>query len=116
MDIHFLSEKDRTLANDEVLLEKEMKKSHNVTIAKKVKRVLSMLRSVKHLQDYFSCGIGKPEPLKGNRKNQFSIRLDEKERMILEPSDIVSATDEGCINLRKVTSVTIIEMVGGYHD
>lgn len=43
-----------------------------------------VFRLVEELQQHPKTGTGKPEQLKGNRKNQWSRRITDKHRLIYE--------------------------------
>lgn len=58
---------------------------------------------------------GHPEPLSGDRRGQFSLRLDGGRRLVFEPTDPVPRGDDKAIVWGKVTSVRIV-FIGDYHD
>ena len=54
--------------------------------------------------------------LKGNRKGQWALNLDNPYRLIFEPiDDPLPKSENGWINLEKITTVRILE-IGDYHD
>lgn len=46
---------------------------------KTLKRINQLIQSIE--RNGFNC-IGKPEPLKGNHSGKWSIRIDEKNRLV----------------------------------
>lgn len=61
---------------------------------KTLKRINTLIRDIQ--RDSFN-GIGKPEPLRGNRSNWWSRRIDEENRIVYREKDdaIVIASCKG---------------------
>ena len=53
--------------------------------------------------------------LSGNRKGQWAIKLDENNRMLIIETQREGRPLAGPLNLRDITSVTIIELCIDYH-
>ena len=49
-----------------------------------LKRINQLIREV--VRDPF-CGMGKPEPLRGNLAGFWSVRIDDKNRIVFKVSD-----------------------------
>jgi toxin HigB-1 len=95
--------------------EKEMLKTYGAVRTKKLKIRLKVLQSAQSLHDVPFLPPDRCHPLKGNRKGQFAVDLDQPFRLIFKPTEQVFYLPDNSIDLKKVTSVTI-ECVEDYHD
>lgn len=98
-----------------LLTDTKLRKEYGQPLAKRIKGRLAYLESKKNLGQ---VATGKPyrlHPLKGERKGQYAIDLDNKARLILEPSHIPIPIRDGeemdlkC--LKSVTEITILEIL-----
>lgn len=80
-----------------------------------LRRRLDDLRAADNLEVMRAPGLGRPEELTQNRKGQISLMLDGPNRLILKPDHSpLPCKDDGGLDWKKVTAVTIIEIVD-YH-
>ena len=62
-----------------------------------------LVRLLEELVEHPTTGIGKPEPLKGNRLGQWSRRISKKHRLIYEIRE-------------EIVTVLILSAYGHYND
>jgi toxin HigB-1 len=111
MNIEYSNEEAETLCRSQRLLQKKYGKE----IVKHMAQRISDLKAAKHLAEMINLP-GKFEELTGNRKGQFSLRLDQQFRLILEPaSGLIPRKPDGGVDLTKVTAVMIVEAVSDHY-
>ena len=94
--------------------EKHMKRRYGTRAAKQAKLRITALLRASSLDEL--PRQGSPHPLSGNRKGQFAVRLCSKWRLVFKPDhDPVPLLADGGVDRRRVTRVTILEVVD-YHD
>ena len=101
---------------ERILLTKtKIDREYGRPLAKRIKERMAYLKSKKNLGQ---VATGKPyrlHSLKGKRKGQYAIDLDNKARLILKPSHIPIPIRDGeemdlkC--LKSVTEITILEIL-----
>lgn len=88
------------------------RKKIGVERARVLQRRLAGLSQVKRLGDF---NFGHPHPLKGDRKDQFSIRLDGDYRLAFKAVEPMPKTNDDIIDWRNVKQIIII-FIGDYHE
>ena len=84
--------------------------------AKKFLMRVNELANVKCLEDLRNYPPARCHELKGNRKEQFAVKLDEPYRLIFTPThDPIPAKEDGGMDWKEITEITILEIVN-YHD
>lgn len=77
-------------------------------------RRLTSLRAAPTLADLTNVP-GRFEPLRANRRGQFSMRLDRRFRLVFEVADERIPLNDDGVDLAAVTRVRVLEVVD-YHD
>jgi proteic killer suppression protein len=111
MKIYFSSAK----LQKSLCAEKEMQKTYGAIRSKKLKKRLKVLESAQCLQDVPYLPPDRCHPLKGTRKAEFAVDLDQPFRLIFKPTEPVFYLSDNSVDLRQITSITI-ESVEDYHD
>jgi len=76
---------------------------------------LAVLNSARTLADVPSTRPERCHPLKAKREGQYAVDLVHPRRLVFKPNhDPVPRKDDGGVDLDKVTSIIIIEVVD-YH-
>ena len=89
------------------------KKALGAPAAKKLQSRLADIVAAERVGDLV---VGKPHPLSGDRKGQFSLTLHGGVRLVFEPlMDEVPTNDDGSISWPNVSGVRIV-FIGDYHD
>ena len=110
MQIGYSDRKLRKLCENK----REAVRSLGPNSAKKLQSRLSDIEAAPNVQDL--PPVGNPHPLVGGRQGQFSVGLAGGKRLVFKPNhNPVPKKDEGGINWKLVTSVTIV-FIGDYHD
>jgi plasmid maintenance system killer protein len=110
LEIEFISAQFEAECTQEKLLLKKFNKAGK----KKMQQRLSDLLAAASLEEMRNLP-GHCEELVGDRKGQFSVRLDGVKRLIFKPDlEPVPTKDDGGIDWTKVTAITILEVVD-YH-
>jgi len=73
------------------------KKNNDDSVIEKIKLLID------ELSEHPRTGAGKPKPLKGNKKGEWSRRITSKHRLVYEIND-------------NVVSVTLVSSLGHYQD
>lgn len=111
MIIEFLSSKlQKSLSNEKVML-----KAFGQNRTKKLKSRLLVLRSARNLQEIPQIPPDRCHQLRGNLKGHFAVDLDHPYRLIFKPNQPVPYLEDGGIDLKSITAVTIVS-VEDYHD
>lgn len=84
-------------------------------MAKTVSRRLAVLRSAPTLSSVPATRPERRHLLTGQRKGQYAVDLVHPMRLVFEPDhDPVPLTDDGGIDMDRVTSIVVMEVVD-YH-
>jgi proteic killer suppression protein len=95
--------------------EKELRREYGARQAEKIARRLTQIRAAETLSELGGLPGVHLEELRADRRGQFSVWLEQPYRLILEPAhDPVPQIEDGTIDRRQVTAVSIIEIVD-YH-
>ncbi len=108
LDIYFNSKKIQLLCNSEKKANKEL----GTKCTKALQKRLAELFAVRVLGDF---KFGNPHPLKGKRKEQFSVGLYGGYRLVFEAVEPIPKTNDDTIDWEKVEQITII-FIGDYHE
>ncbi len=110
MDITFKSSRLRkTLCN-----EKEINRKYG-KLAKAIQARMAFLYATPTLNDVPVQAPFYRHELKGDRKGQFAVWLDENNRLVFEPDhDPLPRKEDGGLDLKKITAVKIL-VVEDYH-
>jgi len=93
---------------------RKLKKDHGADVQKLVLERLEDMESAETLAEYMYYPR-KCKELAGDRKGQFSVRLDSKKRLVFTHNEQVThLKPDGGLDLRRVTKVKILEIVN-YH-
>ena len=92
---------------------KELKKQFGDVGAKKLSTRLSNLEAAETLADMWHLP-GRCHPLSGDRAGCFALDLVHPFRLVFRPTEPVPLKDDGGIDLERVDSVVITEVVD-YH-
>ena len=80
------------------------------------KKLQSRLADIDAAANPTELPAGRPHPLKGDRLGQYAVRLHGGHRLVFEPADNPTPTNEdGTIDWKNVTAVRIV-FIGDYHD
>ncbi|MBA5249166.1 MAG: killer suppression protein HigA [Gammaproteobacteria bacterium] len=79
--------------------------------AKKLQKTLMRLNAINELG---GTSFGNPHPLKGNKKDQFSISLDGGYRLVFKALEPIPKAKDGSTDWQKVKKINII-FIGDYH-
>ena len=114
MKIFFERKKDRRLANQHELLQKEFKRHPQ--------RANLIRKRLDELADAENLGVMRTLPqaycheLKGNRAGQLAVRLDGRFRMIfVVANDPVPRKSDGGLDWGRVTAIRVIRLAEDYH-
>lgn len=112
MDIDFKSKKMMKTFNSKERLQKE----YGPEQARLIQRRMWVLRAAPTLADVPTEKPERRHQLKGDRKDQFALDLKQPSRLIFEPNhNPIPRTEDGSIDLRSVTAITILEIEKDYH-
>ena len=76
---------------------------------------LAVLNSARTLADVPSTPPERCHPLRGEREGQYAVDLVHPQRLVFKPNhEQVPRKDDGGVDLEKITSIIIIEVVD-YH-
>jgi proteic killer suppression protein len=101
--------KDRKLSKW-IANRKKLTQEYGPSNAKKITQRYNELCSSSDLGMMIRFRIGRCHPLKGDRKGQFALDLENPKRLIIEPTK-----KSGVINVDTVTEVTILKVEDDYH-
>lgn len=109
MDISFSTPKLRELCEVRRVAERKL----GTDCAKKLRTRLDDLDAAGNVLE---LPAGRPHPLKGDRKGQFSVDLAGGWRLVFEPAhDPCPTSNDGAIDWARVTHIRIV-FIGDYHD
>jgi proteic killer suppression protein len=96
---------------------KEMLKVYGPDRTKKLQHRLMNLKNATCLADVFHIPGARCHQLVGNRKGQFSVDLDHPYRLLFIPAnEPIPRTEDGGIDLFKVTEIEIIGIVDTHEN
>ena len=91
-------------------------KAYGVALAQKIMQRLSELKAADNLGTISHLPPPSCHELKGDRKEQFAVRLNKNFRLIFEPEhNPVPRNDDGSIDWQKITKITILKAREDYH-
>ncbi len=113
MEIQFDNAQIRKLCNDHKLLERKLQRKRAEFAAAR----LQQLTHVENLAQMNQFPQARCHPLlRGGRKGQLAVWVDNKFRIVFEPANEPRPTKEdGSLDWEQVTAIKIIEIVD-YHD
>ena len=111
MEISFRTNKLQKTLNSQNAL----RKSYGDKLARSLMIRLAVLRNARTLSLVPTTKPERRHLLKGKRKGQFAVDLDQSFRLVFEPNhNPVPRSEDGGIDLERLTAITIIE-VTDYH-
>ncbi|WP_415764652.1 type II toxin-antitoxin system RelE/ParE family toxin [Pseudomonas sp. ZB1P45] len=109
MELNFKDKRLRELCEQSRIAEKRL----GADSARKLKSRLSDIQAAASVSD---LAAGNPHPLKGDRKNQYSVSLAGGCRITFEPDhDPFPLREDQSIDWSQVRSVKIV-FIGDYHE
>ncbi|MBA4366621.1 MAG: killer suppression protein [Desulfobacterium sp.] len=115
MDILFKKKKDMEICNNDKLLRKEFK--GNSRMCKQIKARLDELADADNLEVMRFIPMSYCHELKGDRKGQLAVKLDQGCRMIFEPAnEPAPRKSDGGLDWTQITSIRILKISEDYHD
>jgi proteic killer suppression protein len=115
MDILFKSKKDRELCNKDALLRKKYR--GNPRRYKLIRTRLDELADAENLEVMRSIPQSHCHELKGSRKGQLAVNLDQGHRMTFEPAnEPVPRKADGGLDWSRITAIRILQLAEDYHD
>ena len=111
MGITFRNSKlQRTFNSD-----RELRRTYGDNLAKKIRLRLAILVSAANLALVPAVPPTRRHALAQNRKGQYAVDLDGRNRLIFTPNHVpVPLKEDGGVDLESVTEITILEVVD-YH-
>lgn len=111
MDITFRNRKlQRTFNSDE-----RLRRTYGNNLAEKIRLRLAVLSNAANLALVPAVPPTRRHALTQNRKGQYAVVLDGRNRLIFTPNhDPVPLAEDGGVDLESVTEITILEVVD-YH-
>ncbi|MCY4545402.1 MAG: killer suppression protein [Gemmatimonadetes bacterium] len=111
MDIVFRSQKLAQVFNSEY----DLKKKYGAKGSRTFMIRMSVLRNARTLEIVPKTPPDRCHQLKGRRKGQFAVDLDETRRLVFKPNhEQTPLSDDGSIDLNGVTAIMILD-VTDYH-
>lgn len=95
--------------------DKALQKAYGAPTARIIQRRISELRALSNLQMAITLPQLKFHALSGNRKNQWAIKIDGNNRMILIEAQQNSCPSPNTSDLSHITAITITELCIDYH-
>lgn len=115
MDILFNKERDRKTANSDALLFKKFK--GNQRRAQLIRERLDELADSESLEIMRYLPQTYCHELKGNRKGQLAVKLDQGCRLTFEPADEpIPRKEDGGLDWSRITAIRIIKLSEDYHE
>ena len=111
MEVTFRNRKlQRTFNSD-----KALRQAYGDSVARRIQTRLAVLKNAANLARVPTNPPERRHALIGNRKGQYAVNLDNRNRMVFIPNhDPVPLKEDGGVDLESVTSITILEVVD-YH-
>ena len=92
-----------------------LKRKYGDKVARAIMIRLAVLKNARTLANVPVSPPERRHLLKGRRKEQYAVDLDQSVRLVFEPNhEPVPCLDDGSIDLDRVTAITVIE-VTDYH-
>lgn len=111
LDIVFKSQKLAQIFNSEF----NLKKKYGAKAARAIMIRMAVLSNARTLDLVPKTPPDRCHQLKGRRKGQFAVDLDESRRLVFRPNQAqIPRSDEGSIDLNGVTAIEILD-VTDYH-
>jgi len=115
MDILFKRKKDRELCNKDALLRKKYR--GNPRRYKLIRTRLDELADAENLEVMRFIPQSHCHELKGSRKGQLAVNLDQGHRMTFEPAnEPVPRKADGGLDWSRITAIRILQLAEDYHD
>lgn len=115
MDILFTKTKDCTIANSNVLLHKMFK--GNPRRAQLIHERLDELADAENLEVMRYFPQAYCHELKGSRKGQLAVKLDQGYRLIFEPAnEPIPRKEDGGLDWSQITAIRVIKLSEDYHE
>lgn len=96
--------------------EKALRRAYGPQMAKKIQQRLSELAAANTLKDMESLPAARCHELRGNRDDEFAVKLVEPKRLVFKPAhDPIPRLEAGNIDTRNVTRILVLEIVD-YHE
>lgn len=95
--------------------DRELQKAYGAPTARIIQRRISELRALSNLQMATTLPQLKFHALSGNRKNQWAIKIDGNNRMILIEAHKNTCPPPNTSDISHITAVTITELCIDYH-
>lgn len=109
MDVSFGTSRLRKVCQSD----KELRRAHGESCAKKVMARLADLRAAPRLEEMRHLPGGCHE-LEADRKGQLALELSDGKRLILEPLEAKAATLDGSLDWKLVGAVRVVAIIN-YH-
>ncbi len=95
--------------------QRELQRAYGRRMAQRIMSRLAVLNSARTLADVPSTRPERCHPLRGEREGQYAVDLVHPQRLVFKPNhEPVPRKDDGGVDLEKITSIIIIEVVD-YH-
>ncbi len=109
MEITFDNQKLQNLCEQPVLAQRKL----GISCSKKLQSRLADLMVARIVRELIT---GDPHPLKGNRLGEFSVKLEEGNRLVFKSgNDPIPLNPDESIDWSSVTRICIV-FIGDYHD
>ena len=95
--------------------DKALRRTYGDNIARRIRTRLAVLKNAANLARVPATPPERCHALSQNRKGQYAVDLDKRNRMVFIPNhDPVPLKEDGGVDLEGVTAITILEVVD-YH-
>ena len=95
--------------------DKALRRAYGDDVARRIQMRLAVLKNAANLARVPSTPPARCHALSQNRKGQYAVDLDKRNRIVFIPNhDPVPIKEDGGVDLASVTSITILEVVD-YH-
>ena len=95
--------------------DKALRRAYGDSVARRIRTRLAVLKNAANLARVPTNPPERRHALIGNRKGQYAVSLDKRNRMVFIPNhDPVPLKEDGGVDLESVTAITILEVVD-YH-
>ncbi len=94
---------------------RQLVRDYGTAVAKAVPKKIDDLRSAENIADYILNYPGKSKELTDSFKGQFSVRLDDKVRLVFSPNEQETPRKpDGGLDWHRITKIVITAIVD-YH-
>lgn len=115
MDILFKKNKDKEIANSDTLLRKHFK--GNPRRSELIRERLDEVADAENLEVMRYLPQAYCHELKGNRKGDLAVKLDQGFRLTFEPAnEPIPRKEDGGLDWGQVTAIRIIKLSEDYHE